>query len=433
MISARFVLLVVASALVIAAAPIHAMTALWIVESALVVLFTTDIALAQRPSDVEFRRSVPPVLEVGSDGTVTWQVINRSRRKLTLKFADELAPSLGSASRRFTVRVDRKAATTITADLSPRRRGSFVIEKLAVRTFGPLGLAGLQGTHWQRSKIKVYPRFASRREAEIRIARARISEVGLRAVRQRGSGTDFDQLREYTPDDDFRRIDWAATVRVMKPIVRTFRAERNQNVVCMMDCGRVMAGQIQSIPRLEHAMDAVMAVTAVATRLGDRAGLVAFDDSVRKTVSMGSGNKHLAAVTDAMFELEPRLVESDYRRAAVEFSKTFRRRSMVVIFSELNSHLVDETLVPAIGLLSRNHLVVVASVIDPQLLDWARSLPLREAAAFQKAAAIAALEERRRIVARLRGLGVIVVDSEAGKLGADVADVYLDVKASGRL
>src|SRR4051794_33019094 len=111
--------------------------------------------------------------------------------------------------------------------------------------------------------------------------RNRILEVGLRSAQGRGGGTEFEQLREYTVDDEFRRMDWAATARASKPIVRTYRAERNQTVITMLDNGRIMAGRVDDVPRVEHAMDAVMMLTAVATRLGDRAGLVAFDSPGR--------------------------------------------------------------------------------------------------------------------------------------------------------
>ena len=113
------------------------------------------------------------------------------------------------------------------------------------RVDGPLGLAARQGRLRQPATLRVYPRFRSREEAELRIDRARILEVGLRSAKGRGGGTDFDQLREYTVDDEFRRIDWAATARAGRPIVRTFRAERNQNVVVLFDNGRVMAGRVR--------------------------------------------------------------------------------------------------------------------------------------------------------------------------------------------
>ncbi|OWY58919.1 hypothetical protein B7486_77365, partial [cyanobacterium TDX16] len=169
--------------------------------------------------------------------------------------------------------------------LRPARRGRFTPRALVVRVDGPLGLGARQRTRKTPGELRVYPPFRSKDEAELRIDKARILEIGLRSAQGRGGGTEFDQLREYTVDDEFRRIDWSSTARLGKPIVRTYRAERNQNVVLLLDSGRVMAGRVGGVPRLEHAMDAVMMLTAVATRLGDRSGLLAFDTEVRDVVA----------------------------------------------------------------------------------------------------------------------------------------------------
>jgi uncharacterized protein (DUF58 family) len=321
------------------------------------------------------------------------------------------------------------AATTI----RPRRRGRFSPSEVVLRVDGPLGLVARQGRRRLEGVLRVYPPFHSRDEAELRINKARILEVGLRSAQGRGGGTEFDSLREYGVDDEFRRMDWAATARANKPIVRTYRSERNQTVLLLLDAGRTMAGLVAGVPRLEHAMDAVMMLTAVATRLGDRAGMVAFDSEVRAMVGAGHARDQLSRVTEAMYALEPRLVESDYRGAFAATLSRFRRRTMLVVLTELAEQAVAQSLVPALPLIARDHVMVVASVTDPEVSDWATASPIEAGAAYRKAAATAALADRRRTVARLRGLGAVVVDSPPGRLAPDLADAYLKVKATGRL
>ena len=201
--------------------------------------------------------------------------------------ADELAPSLRAGTRRVRLTVAAHERLTAETTIRPSRRGRFEPREVVVRVGGPLGLLARQGRRQLPGVLRVYPPFASRKEAELRIDRARILEIGLRSARGRGSGTEFDQLREYGVDDESRRIDWAATARTGKAIVRTYRAERNQTVIMALDNGRTMAGQVAGVARVEHAMDAVLMLTAVATRLGDRAGLVAFDRRIRAVVPPG--------------------------------------------------------------------------------------------------------------------------------------------------
>ncbi|MDQ1402451.1 MAG: hypothetical protein QOG03_767 [Actinomycetota bacterium] len=423
----------VAAALALAVAAVPSARALLVVNGLLLLVAAVDWALVPRPASVPVTRELPPILTLGTEGTIVWRVTNPTGRRLHVRGGDELAPSLRARSRRFRLTLPARGRVMARTSIRPSRRGRFEPTEIVIRISGPLGLMSRQKKRRVPGVLRVYPPFRSRDEAELRINRARVLEVGLRSAQGRGGGTEFDQLRDYTPDDEFRRIDWAATARVGKPIVRTYRAERNQTVILLLDNGRVMAGRVGGVPRLEHAMDAVLMMTAVATRLGDRVGLVAFDRDVRAVVSPGHGRDQLGRVTEAMYALEPELAESDYRAAFTQTLTRFRRRALLVLFTELAEQAVSETLLPALPLIARDHVVIIASVTDPQVLAWSRATPEAAANAYRKAAAAAALEERRRTVARLRGLGATVVDAPPGELAPRLADAYLKLKATGRL
>ena len=399
----------------------------------LLAVVVADFLLAVRPSRIDVERAVPAVVGLGAEAEIRWRVTNRGARRVRAHVADELAPSLGAGRRRFSVDLPPRATATVRSTLRPRRRGRFTPTEVVVRVEGPLGLAARQARRDLPGLVRVYPPFRSREEAELRIEKARILEVGLRSAKGRGTGTDFDQLRDYGPDDDHRRIDWSATARTGRPIVRTYRAERNQVVVLLLDTGRTMAGQVAGVPRLEHAMDAAMCVTAVATRLGDRTGLIAFDRDVRAVVPPAAGRHQLGRVTEAMYDLEPQLVEADVRGAFTAAISRFRRRSMLVLLTDLVEQSVGESLLPALPLVARHHLVLVGAVQDPDVLRWA-SEPADDAeAAYRKAAAVAAVDARARAAARLRAAGVLVVDAPPGRLAPTLTDAYLEAKAVGRL
>jgi len=404
-----------------------------VVNGVLLVVALLDAVFAPAAAGVEVERELPGIVALGGEATVTWRVRNRTGRPLRLRLADQLAPSLRPGTRRAQFALANGATGEVSTVLRPTRRGRFAPGEVTLRIAGPLGLAARQLARPLPGVLRVYPPFRSREEAELRIDRARILEVGLRSAKGRGGGTEFDQLREYSSDDEFRRIDWSATARAGKPIVRTYRAERNQHVLLLLDNGRVMAGRVGGVPRVEHAMDAVMMLTAVATRLGDRTGLVAFDRAVRTVVAPAHGRDQLARVTEAMYQLEPQLAESDYRGAFAHALARFRRRALLVVLTDLVEQAVGETLLPALPLIARHHLVIVAGVRDPAVARWAGSAPEDASGAYRKAAAVAALEERARTVARLRGMGATVVDAEPGRLAPLLADAYLRVKTTGRL
>lgn len=409
------------------------LTPVLILDALLVLVALVDSWIAVDPARLEVIRTMPAVLVQGTPGDVRWSIRNPTGARLRVAFADELAPSLAAIDRRRSGVVSAGATLTASTTVTPTRRGRFDVSEMVVRVDGVLGLGARQRTLQRPATLRVHPVFASSAESELRLNRARVVEVGLRSARGRGGGTEFDQLREYGLDDEVRRIDWAATARAGKAMVRTYRAERNQTVVLLLDNGRVMAGQVAGVPRVEHAMDAVQCLTTVATRLGDRCGLVVFDNKVRGVIPARAGREQLGRVTEAMYDLQPVLAESDYRTAFAETMGRFRRRSLIVLFTDLVEQAVGESLLPALPLLARHHVVLVAAVRDPEVSEWAAAAPGSTSDAYRMAAARASLAERERATARLRGHGAIVIDAPAGQLAARLADTYLDLKARGSL
>lgn len=429
----RLVAAATIAALVVALVPGTLLGRLLVVDGVLLAVALVDWLLAPRGSALTFERDLPAVVTLGGTAEITWRVRSRGRRPARITVADELAPSLRAGTRRFHGTIPAGGTLTTSTTLAPSRRGRFAVEELVWRAEGPMGLAARQGRRTLPASVRVHPRFRSRDEAELKIDQARILEVGMRSARGRGGGTDFDQLREYTVDDESRRIDWAATARSGRPIVRTFRAERNQHVVVLFDNGRVMAGRVAGVPRAELAMDAALLVTTVATRLGDRCGLLAFDRSVRSVVAPGHGRDQVGRVTDALYELEPELAESDYRGAFDQTLVRFRKRALIVLLTDLVEQAVGEALLPALPVLARSHLVLVGAVQDPQVRAWADG-PVHDAeGAYRQVAAARTLRARERAAARLRAAGATVVDVPPTRLASELGDAYLEMKAAGRL
>ena len=429
----RLAVVAAALAVVLLALPGRSVLPVLWFNVALLAVALVDALRAVDPHTLEITRELPPVLTLGATGEVRWSIRNPAGRSVRVAIADQLAPSLQAVTRRLRGVVPSGARLQGVTSIRPRRRGRFDVRSLVVRVDGPLGLGARQRTLAIPAVLRVHPAFPSREEAELRLTRARVLEVGLRSAKGRGGGTEFDQLREYGVDDEVRRIDWSATARTGKAMVRTYRAERNQSVLLLLDNGRVMAGQVAEVPRVEHAMDAVLCLTTVATRLGDRCGLMVFDREVRSVLPARAGRDQVGRVADAMYDLDPVLAESDYRGAFAHALARFRRRSLIVVFTDLVEQAVGESLLPALPLLVRHHVVLIAAVRDPDVVRWAGAAADEPADAYRSAAATLSLAERDRAIARLRTLGAVVIDAPPGQLAPRLADAYLDLKARGRL
>ncbi len=429
-----FAALVAASGLALFAWPGRSWVALVVVEVLLVLVFVADAVLCVAPRRIDVQREIDESVTLGEETTLTWLVANRAARLARVTVTDALWPSLQAERRRVSATLRAGARLRAKSVLRPSRRGRFPLRDVTVRVEGPLRLVSRQATRVVEGGVRVMPAYPSREDVQRRIRTPRVLEVGLRSIRTSGGGTEFDQLRDYRPDDEFRRIDWPSTVRLQRTIVKQYRAERNQNIVLLLDNGRVMAGTVGGVPRVEHAMDAALGVVQAATKLGDRVGMLAFDRQVRSILVPTNGKSQLGRAAEAMYMLEPDYSESAYQVAFNDATARFRRRSLFIVLTDLVEAVVEQALLPALPTITRRHLVVVAAVQDPAVTAWAAGGAHRWASeAYREAAAVNVLHERARAIARLRAAGAMVVDAAPGQLATELVDKYLEVKASGRL
>ncbi|MFJ2867420.1 DUF58 domain-containing protein [Kitasatospora sp. NPDC087314] len=395
-----------------------------------------DLALAAPVRGLRLGRGGDTTVRLGEPASVELTVTNPSGRPLRARIRDAWAPSAwrpgtAEAASRHTLLVpggERRRAVTV---LTPTRRGDHHARRVTVRSLGPLGLAGRQGSHALPWTVRALPPFASRKHLPSRLARLRELD-GRTSVLTRGQGTEFDSLREYLPGDDVRSIDWRASARRNTVAVRTWRPERDRHILIVLDTGRTSAGRVGDAPRLDAALDAALLLTALATRAGDRVDLLAHDARKRVAVAGSSASEILPAFTNAMASLEPALHETDMRSLVSTALKMAPHRSLIVLLTGLDAAPVEDGLRPLLPLLTKRHEVVLASVADPHLDALAAGRGTLEAV-YGAAAAEQTRADRRATAERLTRHGVTVLDAAPAQLAPALADTYLALKAAGRL
>jgi uncharacterized protein (DUF58 family) len=396
----------------------------------LVVLLVVDLALAARIADLRLTRDPSVAVRLGEGGKTTLRIDNAGRRRLRALVRDAWVPSAGAAPRVQALEVGRDERRSMVSVLRPTRRGHRDSAQVTVRSHGPIGVAARQRRLPVPGRITVLPSFGSRRFLPEKLSRLRQID-GAVLMRQRGQGSEFDSLRTYVPGDDVRAIDWRATARSRDVVVRTWRPERDRHIVLAVDTGRTSAARLGDEPRLDAAMDACLLLGAVAARAGDRVALVAADIAVRARLGSTGGRDVLPRLVRALTHLEPALVETDPQLLAAEVLRQVSKRSLVVLFSALDT-ASDTGLLPAARALAARHELVVASVADPSVAALAAA---REDASDVYIAAAAELSAaaRRAVTDQLAKLGAHVVDAPADVFASHVTDAYLDLKAAGRL
>ncbi|OBA58756.1 hypothetical protein A5647_20130 [Mycobacterium sp. 1100029.7] len=399
-----------------------------------------DIALAGSPRGLRFVRSPDSSARLGQPVAVNLQIHNDGSRRFRGQIRDAWPPSARAEPRIHSVKIPAAQHQQVHTQLRPVRRGDQRAAVVTARSIGPLGLAGRQGSQPVTGQVRVLPPFLSRKHLPSRLAKLREID-GLLPTLIRGQGTEFDSLREYVVGDDVRSIDWRASARRADVMVRTWRPERDRRVVIVLDTGRMAAGRVgvdptaadpAGWPRLDWSMDAALLLAALASRAGDHVDFLAHDRVSRAGVFGASRTELLAQFVDAMAPLQPTLVESDWRAMVAAITRRARRRSLVVLLTDLNATALDEGLLPVLPQLSAKHHVLIAAASDPRV-DQMATKRSDAAEVYDAAAAEKSRNDRRAIATRLRQSGVEVVDAPPTELAPALADRYLAMKATGRL
>jgi uncharacterized protein (DUF58 family) len=407
---------------------------------ALAIVVAIDIGLAAGTRRLRYSRSPDSSARLGQQVDAGLQIYNDGRRRFRGQIRDAWPPSARAEPRIHAVNIAAGQSQHVRSVLRPVRRGDQRAAVVTARSIGPLGFAGRQRSQPVPGLLRVLPPFLSRKHLPSRLAKLREID-GLLPTLIRGQGTEFDSLREYVVGDDVRSIDWRATARRADVMVRTWRPERDRRVVIVLDTGRMAAGRVgvdptaadpAGWPRLDWSMDAALLLAALASRAGDHVDFLAHDRVSRAGVFGASRTELLAQLVDAMAPLQPTLVESDWRAMIAAIARRTRRRSLVVLLTDLNATALDEGLLPILPQLSSRHHVMIAAVADPRVDQMAAGRS-DAAAVYDAAAAERSRNDRRAIATRLRRSGVEVVDAVPAELAPALADHYLAMKATGRL
>ncbi|MDY7542823.1 MULTISPECIES: DUF58 domain-containing protein [unclassified Cryobacterium] len=390
-----------------------------------------DLALAGSPRAVRLERSLPARVRLGETVTSLLYVTNSGSRRLRALVRDAWQPSAGAGNNRTALTIPAGERRLVSLRLTPFRRGERRVDRVTIRSYGPLGLWARQATLEAPGRIRVLPPFNARKHLPSRITRLKELD-GRTSVLVRGQGTEFDSLREYVRGDDVRSIDWRATARHNDVVVRTWRPERDRRVVIVIDTGRTSAARIDDETRLDTAFEAALLLAALASKAGDRVDMIAFDRRVRGRVQGAQGAELLSRMVDTLAVIDPELLEMDWAGVPAQVRGITSQRALVVLLTSIDAAGASTGLLAVLPQLTRRHTVVVASVTDPTTLQATLDRADREQV-YRAAAAERALLDVARVAAAIRQQGADVVTGPPAELPPRLADHYLALKLAGRL
>jgi uncharacterized protein (DUF58 family) len=409
-----------------------AVGALFIVGLALfaasMVAIVIDSRRAPGKSVLRVDRVCNDLLSVGVANRITLDISARAAGAATVVH-ERVPPGLHPSRARWNVHLPATIEYTVT----PVARGDVVLGPAVVRVTGPWRLGWRQTTIAATSTVRVDPNLAAIDVYEALARRGQLAEIGLRTMRLRTEGSEFERVREAFPDDPQRSINWRATARTGRLMASELIPERAQPLVICLDHGRLMGIGAGELTKLDHAINAALLLVHVALRSGDRAGMMAFSDTVTDTLPPRAGSAQLRRFLDSTRGILPGETEADYDDALGFFSRWQTRRTLVVIFTDVLDPDQGKALIRQCVRLRRRHLPLVVTVRDPALDDAANARPRTGDDAYARAVAGGLIADRDDTLRMLRGSGVETIDADARTLSPRLVNRYLDLKRRARL
>ena len=393
----------------------------------LVALF--DLLTLPRAGDFAAERAMLRIASLRKKHRVDLFLSNLSTRTRQVWVRDDLPQEFAPEEEEFNLLLGPRSRTTVTYEFEPERRGAFSMERVHFRVRSRLGLWQRYLNYEAKSTVHVYPDMKQLSEYAVLARTNRLSLMGVRRTRRVGQDHDFERLRDYTLDDNYKHIDWRSTARRGKLTVKDFQTSQSQRLMFMIDCGRMMTNESEGLSLLDHAFNAMLMLSYVALKQGDSVGMTCFSDRIHNYLPPGGGMGQMNHLLHASYDRFPDLVESRYEEAFLHLNSHCRKRSLVILVTnlvdEVNAMQVDRYLSAIVG----RHLPLGVVLRDHELFNAVDHIQPGRENLFKAAAAADILSWRHQVLADLEYRGVRAVDVYPEDMTAPLINHYLDIKA----
>jgi uncharacterized protein (DUF58 family) len=409
-------------------APVLAMLA------SLIALAGMDLIAARHEIAPSLRRTIPDRLVKGRPATIIYKASRPRGDSTTLSILDELPAELGGDLLIDEIRIESDQSIEIPRDRTPLRRGIHGLGPTFVLWRSRMGLFRIRAQVADGGSIAILPTSSPPQRQSSLTHRALRDELGIRPRPARGQGTEFESLREYVSGDDPRHVDWHASARRGRLIVRQHQTERHHTVMIAIDTGRLMAGQIDATSKLDYAIDCAIALARASKEYGDRVGFIAFDRELRVFTRPKAGFSGVGGIVRATMALRPFPFEPNYRVLVETLARHQKRRALVVVLTDFVEGSASRELEEYLAVLARRHVVVLVAMRDRMLGELDERDPLITRERLYRRLALQDLAgEREAALARIAAFGAQTLDLDPARITAPVLNRYLAIRQAALL
>ncbi len=402
-----------------------------IIDCLILIVAANDFLLLYMSTNrgIEVSREIARTCSLGVPVSSEITIENRTSLTLNGSACDDLPDHFHASPAEHQLRLPPMGRVTAQRKLTPGRRGAFKLEFIYLRFTSPLKLWIRHRRFDVCDQLNVYPDMKQLSQYALLARTNRLSLIGVRRTRRIGTDNEFERLRDYSRDDNYRHIDWRSTARRRKLTVRQFQSDQSQRVIFLLDCGRMMTNQHGDYSLLDHALNASLMMAYVALAQGDAVGMLCFSDTIHAYIPPAGGRSQMNRLIQAGFDQFPKLVESRYDQAFLYLSGHCKRRSLVVLATNVIDEVNAAAVVDYLTNINGQHLPLGVLLRDREMFAAADSPDGDPFQMYRAAAAADILLWRDQVLKDLEHRGVLTIDAFPDELTAPLVNQYLEVKA----
>lgn len=384
-----------------------------------------DLIYSPKKSQLSFRRTITTELERNLSYTVEIEVSNTSEFDLRFFLVDDIPQSF---KRPFPLRGEapRVSASIVTYETNAPLRGKYDIERLYFRYTSRFGLWAKQQTIELVDSVKVIPDLTETKHYLGNAQRFLLYDGSKIRKQQRGVG-DFAQIRNYAVGDDPRMINWRQTAKLQEVMTNEYEPEHGKYVTILIDCGRMMGSELAIGNRLEKALEAALTVTAAALQKGDYVSIVAFSKEVKVFIPPAKGMTHLQTILQAVYNLKVDTAESNYAAVLTYLETMQKKRSLLLLFSDVRTFLHEESALVYLQRLRQRHVFLMIGIEDVAILKKANEVPVDVRSAMEKSIAQQQVLIKKKEKLKWEKQGLQMIEAREDKLAVAAVSHYIDI------
>jgi len=396
---------------------------------AFALMLLVDIALLWTRRGITATRNCSSRFSNGDENPVSIEVENNYPFAVKLNIIDEIPHIFQRRDMNFPLRMKAGESGTLDYTLRPTKRGVYGFGYIRTFVTSPIGLVQRRFSNGEPTDVAVYPSYLMLNKYEFLAISNNLTDMGIKRIRRVGNNTEFEQIKSYVQGDDYRHINWKASARTHHLMVNVYTDERSQQIINVIDKGRIMQQAFAGMTILDYAINASLVLSYVALHRDDKAGIITFADKFSDFVKPDRGPAQMNDILECLYHQTTDFAESDYSTLVANVNHLAGQRSLLILYTNFFDYNSMLRQLPYLRQLNSRHRLVVVFFIDEERRDFISQQPHSTKDYYEHSIAAKIDNEQTLIINTLRQYGINSLLTSPQNLSVNIINRYLEMKS----